>query len=217
MSSRSVVAVTSATPRRRGRPPRVSADEIVQAAISLFAKYGYRNTTIAAIAEAVGVTDGSILHYFDSKLALLEAALSYDDEPATREFLELLEPGGIEALRNLTVWGARMEANPDTTSMQVVLTAEALSAGSELHGRFEQRFRYVRRQLRKVIQRGIDAGEIRADVDPDHEAIAIFSFIDGLRLQWFYADFEISLDAHMKAYIEHLIERIAVRPRGRKR
>jgi AcrR family transcriptional regulator len=204
-------------PRRRGRPPRVSADEIVQAAISLFARLGYRSTTIAAIAEAVGVTDGSVLHYFDSKLAILEAALAYDDEPANGEFLAYLEPGGIEALRRSATWGARMEANPETTSMQLMLSAEALSEGSELHGRFEKRYRYLRRRFTEAIQRGIDAGEIRSDVDPEHEATAYLAFIDGLRLQWFLANRELSLDAHMKAYTEHLIERIAAPQRPRKR
>src|SRR5688572_17891432 len=163
---------TADAPRRRGRPPRVSADDIVRAAISLFARRGYRNTTIAAIADAIGVTDGSVLHYFDSKLEILEAALGYDDEPANREFLAYLEPGGLEALRGLAEWGARMEANPETTSMQLVLSAESLSAGSELHGRFVQRYAYIRRRLTKAILKGIDAGEIRADIDADHEATA---------------------------------------------
>ena len=188
----------------------------MRAAITLFARYGYRNTTIAAIAESVGVTDGSVLHYFSSKLEILEAALAYDDEPANREFLAYLEPGGIEALRRLAEWGARMEANPETTSMQIVLSAEALGAGSELHGRFEQRYRYILRRLTKAIQQGIDAGEIRADVDAVHEATVIFSFLDGLRLQWFYANGGVSLDAHMHAFIDHLIERIAVPARGRR-
>ena len=207
--------VTNATPRRRGRPPRVSAEEIVQAAIVLFGRLGYRNTTIAAIADAVGVTDGSVLHYFDSKLAILEAALAYDDEPATGEFLDYLAPGGIEALRSLASWGSRMEANPETTSMQLVLSAEGLSEGSELHGRFEKRYRYLRRRLTAAIQRGIDAGEIRRDVDAEHEATAYLAFLDGLRLQWFLSNREVSLDVHLKAFTEHLIERIAAPQRTR--
>jgi AcrR family transcriptional regulator len=206
----------SAAPRRRGRPPRVSADDIVRAAITLFARLGYRNTTIAAIAEAVGVTDGSVLHYFDNKLEILEAALAYDDEPANKEFLAYIEPGGLDALRGLAEWGARMEASPETTSMLLVLSAEALSAGSELHGRFQQRYTYIRRRLTKAIQKGIHAGEIRPDIDADHEATAFLSFIDGLRLQWFYADGKLSLDAHMRAFADHVIERIAVPTRGRR-
>lgn len=181
---------------------------IVDAAITLFGRYGYRNTTVAAIADAVGVTDASVLHYFDTKREILEAALAYDDGPANREFLELLEPGGLAALRNLAAWGARMEANPETTRLQIVLSAEALSEASELHDRFAERYRYIRRRVIKAIQHGVDTGEIHSDVDAEHEANAWLAFIDGMRLQWFLADGAISLDEQLRAYMDHLIARI---------
>ena len=187
----------------------MSREEILDAAAELFARRGYRNTTLAAIAKAVGVTDASVLHYFDSKLAILEAVLSRDEEPGNDDFLELIKPGGLEALRQLSLWGAVMEKNIQSTRLLIVLSAEALSEGSELHGRFEQRYRYVRRRLMRAIRTGIDAGEIRADVDPGHEATSVLAFLDGLRLQWFYADGDLSLDDHLRAFIEHLISRIA--------
>ena len=99
--------------------------------------------------------------------------------------------------------------------MQLMLSAEALSEGSELHGRFEMRYSYLRRRLTDAIQRGIDAGEIRGDVDAEYEATAILAFLDGLRLQWFLSNRGVSLDTHLKAYIDHLIERIASPKRRR--
>jgi AcrR family transcriptional regulator len=209
-------ASAEAVPRRRGRPPRVSREEIVAAAISLFARRGYRGTTVAAIAEAVGVTDASVLHYFENKAAILEASLE-DDAVASQELLTMLEPGGIEALRRLAGWGARMEANPETTQLQLVLSAEALMEGAELHERYVKRFRYLRRTVSKAIQRGIDAGEIRADADALHEATALISFLDGIRLQWFYTGGDLSLDEQCRAFFDDLIERIAApAPNGRR-
>lgn len=206
--------MTDPPPRPRGRPPRVSRDDIINSAAELFARRGYRNTTLAAIAKSIGVTDASVLHYFDSKLAILEAVLGRDEEPGNADFLELIEPGGLEALRQLSGWGAVMEKNLQATRLLIVLSAEALGEGSELHGRFEQRYRYVRRRLIRAIQVGIDKGEIRADVDAAHEATAMLAFLDGLRLQWFYANGDLSLDDHLRAYSEHLISRIAA-PRRR--
>ena len=202
---------TGSPSRKRGRPPRTNADDIVKAATTLFARFGYRNTTIATIAEAVGVAETSILHYFDSKLAILEEALDADEAAANDEFLEQLKPGGLQALRNIAAWGARMEARPETTSLQVVLSAESLSAGSELHGRFHERYRYLRRRLSRALERGIAAGEIRADINAVHEATALLAFMDGLRLQWFYADGAISLDEHFRAFLDQLIERIGAK------
>ena len=200
---------TSDAPRkRRGRPPRVNTEMIIEAAIELFARLGYRNTTIMSIAEAVGVTDASVLHYFPNKLAILEAALDHEDRPAQKELLEQLQPGGIEALRNLAEWGVHMETHPETTSLHLMLSTEALSEASELHGMFETRYRYIRRQLTKAIQKGIDAGELRADIDAEHEATAYLALIDGLRLQWFLDNRKLPLAMHLRSYVDHLIDRI---------
>src|SRR5690349_21562654 len=102
-------------PKRRGRPPRVSSGEIVTVAAELFARRGYRGTTLTAIAGEIKATDASILHYFPNKAAILDAVLERDDEPGRQEFLELIAPGGIEGLRRFARWGARMEAEPTTT------------------------------------------------------------------------------------------------------
>jgi hypothetical protein len=59
---------------------------------------------------------------------------------------------------------------------------------------------------------------IRSDVDAEHEATALLAFLDGVRLQWFLSDGELSLDAHFRAYVEHVIERISTgqSPPGRR-
>ena len=195
--------------RRRGRPPRVSSAEIVAVATELFARRGYRGTTLTAIADEIKATDASILHYFPNKAAILDAVLERDDEPGRREFLDLIEPGGIEALRRFAYWGERMEAEPTTTSLLVVLTAEALSESSDLHGRFESRYRYMRSRMVKAIRLGIERGEIKPDVDAIHEATAIIAFVDGIRLQWFLANGRLSIADHLRQYLNDVIARVA--------
>ena len=200
--------------RRRGRPPRVSREEILAVATELFARRGYRATTLAAIASEISATDATILHYFDTKREILDAVLEQEDERGRAEFLEMIAPGGIEGLRRLPEWGELMERNPITTSLILVLSAEALSESSELHGAFEQRYRYIRSRIAKTIRQGVERGEIGADVDAVHEATALVAFIDGIRLQWFLSDGKVSIAEHYRQYMEHLIGRIAV---GRRR
>ena len=204
-------ATTTDPPKRRGRPPRVSRGEIISVATELFARRGYRGTTLAAIAAEIKATDASILHYFESKMAILEAVLDADDERGRRELVDVISPGGIEGLRRFGHWGELMERNPVTTSLLVVLSAEALSESSELHGRFEQRYRYMRSRMVKIFRQGIERGEIRPDVDAVHEATALISFVDGIRLQWFLADGKVSISDHLSHYLDHLIGRIEAR------
>jgi AcrR family transcriptional regulator len=182
---------------------------ILDAAIDLFGRNGYRSTTIKAIADAVGVADASLMHHFDSKAAILEAALLRDEVVANRELLAQLAPGGLEAIRGLGAWGDRMAADPATTSLQIVLTAEGLNLTSELLERFKSRYRSVLGKVAESIQRGIDAGEIRPDVDAMHEAAAFVAFLDGIRVVWFYVDRKIDLGEQVRSYAANVMERIA--------
>jgi AcrR family transcriptional regulator len=49
-------------------------DRVVAAAVRLFAARGVAGTSMRRIAQAVGITDATLYHYFPSKDALIEAA-----------------------------------------------------------------------------------------------------------------------------------------------
>ncbi|MGW0844968.1 TetR/AcrR family transcriptional regulator [Streptomyces sp. NPDC002787] len=74
--------MTSATPRRRGRPPRTESadtpatrDRILTAAREEFAERGYDKTSVRAIAKAAGVDSALVHHYFGTKDQVFEAAV----------------------------------------------------------------------------------------------------------------------------------------------
>ncbi|MBL4838313.1 MAG: TetR/AcrR family transcriptional regulator [Kordiimonadaceae bacterium] len=54
-----------------------SKRKLIVAAAQLFKTSGYDKTTVRDIANAVGITSGSIFYYFDSKEDLLEAVILY--------------------------------------------------------------------------------------------------------------------------------------------
>lgn len=59
--------------RRRGRPPRLSADMVVQAALTLLNTAPSAEFTMTQVAQAVGTTTMALYRYFPSREALLEA------------------------------------------------------------------------------------------------------------------------------------------------
>ncbi|MEA2498858.1 MAG: hypothetical protein QOH26_1263 [Actinomycetota bacterium] len=73
-----------------GEDPRA---EILDAAAALFTKVGYTRTTTRQIAEAVGLRQGSLFHYFSRKQDILEELLNSTIEPAiaTATWLETIE------------------------------------------------------------------------------------------------------------------------------
>lgn len=63
---------------RRGRSrqvPDIRSEQILAAAITLFAQRGYRATDLQAIAEAAGIAKGTVYLYFKSKQQLFLAAV----------------------------------------------------------------------------------------------------------------------------------------------
>src|SRR5581483_3888394 len=67
------------TARTRGRaptrPPEVRREEIIDAAVRVFARTPYRAARTAEVAAVAGIAEGTIFRHFDSKRALYLAAL----------------------------------------------------------------------------------------------------------------------------------------------
>src|SRR5258708_37280890 len=58
-----------------GRPPRVTRDDLLQAARHVFGEKGFDARPLADVAFAVGVTPAAVLRHFESKQALFRAAM----------------------------------------------------------------------------------------------------------------------------------------------
>ncbi|WP_371660582.1 TetR family transcriptional regulator [Streptomyces sp. NBC_00280] len=74
--------MTSAAPRRRGRPSRTDSadapaarDRILAAAREEFAERGYEKTSVRGIAKAAGVDPALVHHYFGTKEQVFEASI----------------------------------------------------------------------------------------------------------------------------------------------
>ena len=63
----------TAAPKRRGRKPRASREEIVDAAIELLERDPQEPLTIARVADAVGLAPMTLYRYFDDRAELLAA------------------------------------------------------------------------------------------------------------------------------------------------
>lgn len=59
-----------------GRPPRISREQLLDAARTVFTEKGFSGATLADIAAPLGVTPAAILRHFDTKQALFAAAMS---------------------------------------------------------------------------------------------------------------------------------------------
>src|SRR3954453_1977511 len=102
---------SAAAPLRRARQPRqATADRrggILRAAARTFGSKGYKNGSLADVAEQVGITHAGVLHHFGSKEQLLVEVLEYRDKEDVRDLEGQHIPDGLELFHHL-VRTARM-------------------------------------------------------------------------------------------------------------
>jgi AcrR family transcriptional regulator len=168
---------------RRSRRPEERPQELLEAALRVFAERGYRRARIDDVAQAAGVTKGAVYHYFDTKEALLCRAIEHYHEQLFGE----LET----ALRGTT----------GPTAVRIRLLMRRLFGGEEPNHRrvlalLLQGVRHevptAHRQwlaggpvkgwklLASLIERGQQAGEFRRDADAE---VAARVAISGLMTQ----------------------------------
>ncbi|GGS31078.1 MULTISPECIES: TetR/AcrR family transcriptional regulator [Actinokineospora] len=78
-------------------------DEILDRAAALFARHGFEQTSVKALADAVGLSKAGLLHHYPTKEALYEAARKVGDAQARRVLDQVapLPPGPARDRRAL--------------------------------------------------------------------------------------------------------------------
>ncbi len=66
-------------------------EQLLQAAVALFARKGFHGVGVDAISEQAGVTKKTLYHHFKSKEELILAALRYYDERFRNDFMKSVE------------------------------------------------------------------------------------------------------------------------------
>jgi len=190
---------------RRG----VRKEQIVDAAVELFGRHGFRGTSVAAVAQAVGVTDAGVLYHFHTKDDLLIAVVERLTQGHWDEMDVGLSLGGLHAIRTLGLWGAWMEQRREYQALLVVLSAEHLQDESAVNAYFAKRYRLLVDRLAKAFDDAAAAGDLRADVDGEVEASLYVAMLDGLRLQWFMLGDRVPLGELCSHYVDNMVERLS--------
>jgi AcrR family transcriptional regulator len=163
-------------PNRRGAASR---EQILDAAVELFARRGYRGTGLLALGERVGMSHVGILRHFGTKENLLKAVMARRDQILERLAHERAGTG-ITGLTSIPV-----PSEPEVlTRLATVLRAENLNPDDPLHDYFNETGRRIRTVIAAEIRAGQDTGQIRSDINPDVKALEIVAFGIGIETQW---------------------------------
>ena len=168
------------------RVRRNRTEEILKAATNLFGEYGFQGTTLSMIAEEVGLTEPGVLHYFPSKVHLLQVVLDSRDQKDLEKYAKLInvdKKDVAEIFKLLEDVVVQNEKIPGLIQMFTVLVSESLRTDHPSHNYFVDRYRgareiYVNQFLK------LHKAQTRSDVNLDELASLIMAVMDGLQIQW---------------------------------
>lgn len=193
---------TAGQPGRRG-PYSKSTERrqaILAAAHAVFAAHGYRGGSLQDVADRVGMSQTSLLHYFPSKSDLLLAVLNWRDSITGDGSTP---PDPEEKLVDAVIRQARFnEEIPGVIELYTVLCAESVTDGHPGRPFFTERFERLRRSYTRRFKQLADEGRLRPGVEPEAAAASLIALWDGIQTQWLLAPERVDMAGCLRGYLE---------------
>jgi len=163
--------------RARRLPPDQRREQIIAAVTRVVAEHGVPEATVSRIAEAAGVSEGTLYVYFDSRTDMLLTAL----DSIRSEMHGLIEDSAgsdtLDRIRN--IGKAHTEMTRANHAGFTYPWFEFIAAGPQvgLRESVAQTHESASQRLKKIIEEGQAKGEIRADIDPGELAWGFYTVV----------------------------------------
>lgn len=183
-------------PNRKEEQRISSTESILNSAIGLFVRNGYRATTIDQIAARAGLTKGAIYFYFKTKeailLTLLEQAKKYVADPVD----DLIDNEGMTAdsqlvrfIHNQSMLGL---TRPNHVLLLILVSIEFAGTGGEIEAKVQAIYKSMYDRVGKMIARGQKDGTFRNDAEAQALAAIVMAGHDGVLIEWHRRPRELS-------------------------
>jgi len=156
----------------------VKREEILEAALEIVGRLGYRNASVREIADAVGLSPAGLLHYFGTKEQLFVEILRARDaqDIGVSDEIEFFDGFLLVVRHNADV--------PGLVQLYTQLQAEAADPTHPAHDFFLERTARVHAAAREAIAAAQTEGRMRSDLDPEWIIRAGHALADGLQNAW---------------------------------
>lgn len=161
-------------------------EEILKSALQVVAREGYRGASVQEIADAVGLSQAGLLHYFESKDELFTEILRARDTMDREAFHpDPKDPRDMRYLRERYLHVFRRNAGvPGLVQLFSRLAVDAADPQHAAHGFFLHRGEVLRQGLAEIIAEAQSEGAVTDAVPAETFARVILAVSDGVQLQW---------------------------------
>lgn len=168
---------------RRGRPG-YDRERILDVAVAMFTEQGYDATSVAALAERLGVSKSALYHHFASKEELLAVAVGRALEGLEAVLRTPAQPGASAAERLADV--LRGAVHVLVAQLPAVTLLLRVHGNSPVEQAALVRRRALDQQLTALVRAAQLDGSVRTDVDAAIAARLVFGMVNSL-VEWYRA------------------------------
>jgi TetR/AcrR family fatty acid metabolism transcriptional regulator len=185
--------------------------QILEAAVKVFARQGFYQSTIAQIAKEAGVADGTIYLYFKNKDDILVQFFSHRAKQVFESFREEVDRGqtSLDKLRNLI--------NRHLTEFQrdrngaVVYQVETHQSSRLAEEQIKEMSQMYRDLISEIVEQGQQEGQIRKDLYVGLVKRFIIGAVDEVINTWLHSNGEYDLVSMTEPLVELFIRGIGQR------
>lgn len=152
---------------------------IIKTAQELFARFGFKKTTMDEIAQKAHIGKSTIYHYFESKEELFRTIVEKESHILFQKIEEAVSkaPGAQEKLRAYVI--TRMQHLKEMANFYSVLSEEYLEHYAFIEKVRQQDFQRETEMVRAILKEGVEAGIFYVE-DIPLTGFAIITALKGL-------------------------------------
>jgi AcrR family transcriptional regulator len=149
-------------------------EELTRIAARLFAEQGYQSTSLADLAEALGVQKASLYHHIDSKEDLLWE-VAWEGAEAFHAGLDGVPADAPAAERIRLALRAHLAVVGQQLDVATVFVREWRYLSGERRARFVSERRRYEARIRELFRAGVEESQLRTDLDVATAALLFLS------------------------------------------
>lgn len=176
--------------RTQGSHSDITGPRVREAALTLFARYGYAAVSMRQIAAEVGVQAGALYNYTTDKQSLLfDLMKRHMDDLLSARSAETHPDAPLDALEQFTRFHIRFHS--ERLDSVFIAYMELRNLTDENFREIEELRREYETELEDILRGGIVQGQF-AVTDPKIAAMAVIAMLTGVNT-WFRAEGRLSL------------------------
>jgi len=196
------------------------SEKILAAAFQLFAKTGYKGTTLERVATLAGLTKGAVYYYFKSKEQLFLRVLQEIEKRSIDQTIAAIaakKRSPTEQLRSFVRLQASWATHyPNDLVIVMLASIESVNQKSMARTQMSRFYKKISVLLERIIVAGKRSGEFKTNQETADIVMYLMAIHDGNMLLWYRSGTKLDVGRMLTlaslAGVEHAVGAVASEP-----